>query len=96
MLFSAIAMVAFTVSANAANEVFENVEVLTTSSTPCASSFSSNVEVLKGLGYSENDSKAIAYSMFLACLSSVHGQLPGTGKDTKEATPKQNETLSPR
>ena len=98
MLFSVIAMVAFTVSTNAANEVVESVEVLTNSSTPCASSYSSNVEVLIGIGYSEDVAKSIAFTMFLKCLENTHGPLPGTGKDspTKEATPKQTETISPR
>jgi len=41
MLFSAIAMIAFTISANAANEVVESVEVVTTS-TSCATQYSNN------------------------------------------------------
>ena len=78
MLFSAIAMIAFTISANAANEVVESVEVVTTSNTPCASSYNSNVAILKSIGYSDDAAKSIALSMFFACLEAVHGKLPNT------------------
>jgi len=81
MLFAAITMVAFTMSANAANEVVENIES-TTSKTPCTSSYEGNVEVLIGIGYSEEVAKSIAFTMFLKCLENTHGPLPKTIQPT--------------
>ena len=96
MLFSAIAMVAFTLSANAANEVVESVEEVTTSSTSCATQYSNNYDYFISIGMSAQNAYTLAYGLFWNCLEKTYGPLPGTGKDTKEATPKQTETISPR
>lgn len=67
-----------------------------TTSTSCASQYSNNYDYLIGIGYNDETAGAYAFAIFWDCLENTYGPLPDSDKNTKEATPKQTESLSPR
>ena len=82
MLFSAIAMVAFSVSGFASTEVVEKNEKIeaVTSDTPCADQWSKDYNALRDAGYSHNTAVAIANADFNDCIETNY---PSTNQQTR-------------
>ena len=94
MLFAAIAMVSFTVSANAANEVVESVELVTASSTPCADQYVIDLAVLQGqypgsqMNLDLETADKIAKELFNKCLDDTYSS--GSKNNNTVTGPKSN------
>ena len=71
MLFSAIAMVAFTLSANAANEAVESIDVITTDF-PCSDSWSVDYNYYIAIGWSHEDAVKRSNENFNKCLDTFY------------------------
>jgi len=79
MLFSAIVMIAFTLSANAANEVVESIDASTTSSSPCTNQWKLNMDIFQGkypgsqMDLSFDEALVLAEQLFDICLDKTYG-----------------------
>ena len=96
MLFAAIAMVAFTLSANAANEVVESVEF--SREEDCSKIWLLSYTLNRSEGKSIEDSRAEADNAKKNCIdgSGVNGPVTGEDKGSKTTTGPKANVISPR
>lgn len=87
IFLTAIAMIAFTGTTFAANEVVEKVEVVN-SENPCADQWVRDMDVLQGntseseMDFTFEQSKKIADELFEKCLEDTYGSSPKKTIDT--------------
>jgi len=94
MFFAAIAMIAFTISASAANEGVESVEVVTTSNSPCTDQWKLNMDIFQGkypgsqMDLSFDEALELADQIFNKCLDDTYGS--GSKNNNTVSGPKAN------